>query len=218
MIGVGSGGRGVAVVAGVVLTMLLGVGTAAAHVEITVEPARPGAPDATVTFTAAAESRTAGISALEVQVPEGIRSADVALVSAPSGWTLLETTDGYIVSGSPLPVGEPARYAITVKQLPNTPSVVFKTLQTYSDGAIDQWIELPTPGGTPPKYPAPMVTFAGTTGTPDSQGHAHPAAAPAAPAADSGVPVAAWIGVAILAAAVIAVGAVITRRRSGDKP
>lgn len=214
-------GRGMAVLTGAVLATLLGVGSAAAHVEIKVEPAQAGARDAVVTFTAAAESLAAGISALEVQVPEGINPADVTLTTAPQDWTLLETTDGYIVSGPPLPVGMEARYAIKVKQLPNAASMAFKTLQSYTDGTVARWVELPAPGGAIPASPAPIAHLGSADGAvgapppPPAPGHTHPAPAQAQPAQDNGVPVMVWVVLAVLAATVIA-GAVflVVRRRS----
>jgi hypothetical protein len=42
-------------------------------------------------------------------------------------------------------VGEDAEYVVTVRQLPDAKKLVFKTLQSYSDGRVDRWIELEDP-------------------------------------------------------------------------
>jgi hypothetical protein len=39
-------------------------------------------------------------------------------------------------------VGEDVEYVVTVRQLPDAKALVFKTLQSYSDGKVDRWIEL----------------------------------------------------------------------------
>ncbi len=56
-------GRLLAVLALVALFLLLGVGSAAAHVEATAEGAQAGTGPVTVAFSVAAESPSAGISA-----------------------------------------------------------------------------------------------------------------------------------------------------------
>ena len=48
----------------------------------------------------------------------------------PDGWKLAPTSRGYTVSGPKLAVGEDAEYVVTVRQLPDAKSLVFKTLQT----------------------------------------------------------------------------------------
>ncbi|WP_241003053.1 DUF1775 domain-containing protein, partial [Streptomyces sp. CB01881] len=131
-----------AVVAG---SLVLAV-PAFAHVEVESETAQALATNATVTFTAEAESTTAGLAKFQVVLPEGIAPADVALADAPAGWTLAATADGFTVGGPALAPGKDAVYKITIKQLPNADELVFKTLETYSDGRIDRWIELPKAG------------------------------------------------------------------------
>jgi hypothetical protein len=37
------------------------------------------------------------------------------------------------------------------------PQVVFKALQTYSDGTVVRWIDEPTTDGTEPEKPAPVL-------------------------------------------------------------
>lgn len=117
-------------------------GPAAAHTEVEAEGARALDRNVPLTFTAESESGSAGISKLEVILPDGITPDDVTFKKGPEGWKLAPTGRGYTVSGPKLAVGEDAEYVVTVRQLPDAKSLVFKTLQTYSDGTVDRWIEL----------------------------------------------------------------------------
>lgn len=150
-------------------------GTAAfAHVEVESETAQALATNATVAFTAEAESTTAGLAKFQVVLPEGIAPADVTLADAPAGWTFAATPDGYTVGGAALAPGKDATWKITVRQLPDAKELVFKTLETYGDGKIERWIELPKDGAAP-EHPAPVLKL-----TP-----AAPGATPIAPATPS---------------------------------
>ncbi|MFE3113617.1 DUF1775 domain-containing protein [Kitasatospora indigofera] len=150
-------------------------GTAAfAHVEVESGTAQALATNATVAFTAEAESTTAGLAKFQVVLPEGIAPADVTLADAPAGWTFAATPDGYTVGGAALAPGKDATWKITVRQLPDAKELVFKTLETYGDGTIERWIELPKDGAAP-EHPAPVLKL-----TP-----AAPGATPVAPATPS---------------------------------
>jgi hypothetical protein len=159
---------------GAVILAGVTAGPALAHTGVTVEPKVAGSPNALVTVTAAAESNTAGIVSLKVVLPPGIPPADVTWVGGPAGWALAPDADGYTVAGPALPVGRDARHQVRVKQLPLVPTLAFKILQTYSDGRIDRWIEVPQPGAREPDTPAPVVTLAAPPG-------GFPAPAPSAP-------------------------------------
>ncbi|PBC75607.1 uncharacterized protein YcnI [Streptomyces sp. TLI_235] len=151
-------GRAAAVAAALAGTLLL-AGPAFAHVEVQAQPAQALATNAVVTFSGEAESQSAGIAKVQVVLPEGITPADVTLAQAPQGWAFTATADGYTVGGPALAPGEDAVHKITVRQLPNAKELVFKTLETYSDGHIDRWIELPQNGATP-EHPAPVLELA----------------------------------------------------------
>ncbi|MEU1166226.1 DUF1775 domain-containing protein [Streptomyces sp. NPDC005921] len=103
-----------------------------------------------------AESDSAGFTELRVVLPEGISPGDVSLGDAPEGWKLTAASNGYTVAGPALKPGVDAEHSIKVKQLPNARELVFKTVETYSDGEISRWIELPT-GGKEPEQPAPVL-------------------------------------------------------------
>lgn len=213
------------VVLWVLLGTLLPAGRAAAHVEVSAEPAMAGAAGAVVNFVAESESTTAGIRALRVQLPDGIVPADVTWASGPPGWSLTATADGYEVSGPPLPAGQDGSYVVLIRQLPDAPTVAFKTLLDYTDGRTDRWIELPDANGAEPENPAPLLTLApaapttSTTVPPASSSSAAapvPAAATPTSSDGGGLPALVWVGLAVLAATVVMAAVVVVWRRTRD--
>jgi uncharacterized protein YcnI len=143
--------------ASVVLALILFPGVAFAHVEVEAEPAIAGSTNATVTFSAEAESATAGIESVRIVLPAGILPAEVALADGPSGWTLTPTSDGYSVGGAALPVREEAVHSVTIARLPDETRLIFKALVTYANGDVDRWIEEPTAANPEPQNPAPVL-------------------------------------------------------------
>ena len=139
------------------LAVVLAAGPALAHVEVEATPARALATDALLSLTAEAESGTAGISGLRIQLPAGLVPADLRLASGPAGWRLTGTAGVVTVSGPALPVGRSLRLGIRVRQLPDDRQLVLKTIQSYTDGKQDAWIELPTASVPEPEQPAPVV-------------------------------------------------------------
>jgi uncharacterized protein YcnI len=146
------------VVVGAALTLAALAAPAFAHVQVEATPGAPGAADATLKIMAAGESGTAGTSKLDVVADPAIPADQVTLVSGPTGWTLTPgTSGGFTVAGPALAKGADAEIALKVKQLPDVPQVTFKVVQTYSDGQVVRWIELPGPDGKEPDNPAPLV-------------------------------------------------------------
>ena len=135
-------------------------GSAAAHVEVEVEPARALATGAVLTMNAEAESSTAGITGVRIQLPAGLLPADFTLVSGPAGWRASGAQQVLQVRGSALPVGRALRLTLRVRQLPAARQVVLKTVQSYSDGRQDSWIEVPAAGAPEPDAPAPVLRLA----------------------------------------------------------
>jgi len=203
-------------------------GPASAHVEVTADRPQAGAKDVTVTFMAESESRSAGITALRVVMPTGLAPASVTYVSGPPGWTLTPANDGYTVAGPAAPAGQDATYVVKFAEFPTDATRLgFKTLQTYTGGRVDRWIEIPEPGGPTPENPAPVLalkpvapapttappspTSSPTTAAPTSQ----PAESNAAAPADEEGPAPLWpwlAGGALLLAGAAAAGLWWTRR------
>jgi hypothetical protein len=126
---------------GVTLATTMGIAPApaSARVFVSADNPRAGATDVTLSFRADARSAVAGIAFLRVTLPNGVAPGDVSLVAAPSNWNLSRTSDGYNVGGPALDVGEDAFYRVNVERLPSTArQLPFDTVQTYSDGRIEQ--------------------------------------------------------------------------------
>jgi hypothetical protein len=138
------------------------VGSAAAHVEVqAVGEAQAGTGPVTVLFMAESESQTAGIVRIKTQLPAGIEPDDVTLISGPDGWTLTATDDGFELGGPDVGPGMDVEFSVSIAVLPaDTTELPFKTLQFYSDGREDAWIELPTESSPEPEMAAPILTVA----------------------------------------------------------
>ncbi|MFD3328086.1 DUF1775 domain-containing protein [Streptomyces sp. NPDC058701] len=139
-----------------VVVLGLAAGPAAAHAGVSASDPRALAENVTLSFTSEAESDTAGIAELRVVLPKGIAPDAVTLKHAPEGWKLATTPDGYAIGGAALATGTDAEYSITVRQLPDEKSLAFKTLETYGDGKVSRWIEVPT-DGEKVDNPAPLL-------------------------------------------------------------
>jgi hypothetical protein len=224
----------VATLLGAAAGAVLAAAPAFAHTSATIEPAVAGAQNAVVSFYAAAESTTAGITSLKIVLPQGIAPADVTYVDGPAGWALKPDTDGYVVAGPAVAVGRDVQHRVRARQLPLVPALVFKVLQTYSDGKVDRWIEVPTGANAEPENPAPVVRLAAPPGgfpsstasnvpTPASTNHADdlspgstPTNPPTASDTDDGGSSVPWIllGTALVAALVGGAFVVNRRKRS----
>lgn len=139
-----------------------------------------------LTFTSEAESQAAGFTRIEIVLPEGISADAVKVKKAPAGWTLTPSGRGYTVGGKALAAGTDAVHSITVAQLPDAASLVFKTVETYGDGTVSRWIEVPS-GGQEPENPAPVLELKAaapdaTPLAPSPTPSARASAAPSAPA------------------------------------
>lgn len=165
---------------------------AAAHAEVEADRPQALAENVTLSFVSEAESDSAGFNKLRIVLPEGIAPGDVTLDEAPKGWKLTATNDGYTVDGPALRAGADAEHKIKVRQLPDTKELVFKTVETYGDGKISRWIELPT-SGKEPEEPAPVLKLkAAAAGakpvSPSPTPSATPSAAETTPAAATSQP------------------------------
>ncbi|MET7657033.1 MULTISPECIES: DUF1775 domain-containing protein [unclassified Streptomyces] len=150
-------GRRLVLAGAAALTATLALATpAAAHAEVEADKPQALAENVTLSFVSEAESDSAGFTELRVVLPEGIAPADVTLDESPKGWKLTATKDGYTVAGPALKTGVDAEHKIRIRQLPDVKELAFKTVETYSDGEVSRWIELPA-GGEEPEQPAPLL-------------------------------------------------------------
>ncbi|SCL34599.1 Uncharacterized protein YcnI [Micromonospora pallida] len=177
-----------------VATAVLGLaGPASAHVSVNPADATQGG-YGRFAFRVPNESDTAATTKVEVVLPENAPVGSVSTMPVP-GWTVtvekrkvdppVEVHGSQLsevvskltwtaAAGGGVEPGQFQEFAVSMGPLPQTDQMVFKTLQTYSDGNVQRWIEAPTPGGEESESPAPVLTLAAPS----------PSAAPAARGAD----------------------------------
>lgn len=167
--------------------LLLGTGTALAHVSITTDPVAPGS-YATVDFRVPNESDTAATTKVEIQLPTDSPFAFVSAEQAP-GWTIsttettfpapvtvgdftvdkATTTVTFTTDGAGLPPHQFIVFSVLLGPIPDVDSLSFAAVQTYDDGEVVSWNQ-PTPAsGEEPEYPAPVLVVSGDA----TDGHAH---------------------------------------------
>ena len=183
-----------------------------AHVTVEAPGAVQGGSDQIINVRVPCESNTASTIGVKFQLPIDTPIASV-LVQPTPGWTFKETTvtlakpivtdDGDITTavseidwtaapGYGVKPGEFQEFTLIAGLLPSTPSLTFKAIQTYSDGSVVSWIQVPAPGSSAqPDHPAPVLTLAAAT----------PAAA-AKSSSSTGAIVLAAIALAVAAAAI----------------
>lgn len=175
---------------------------ASAHVTVSPDSIPKGTSDVILTFRVPNESTTASVVGLKIQFP---LTHPIVVVNpeAGSGWQVKVTTstlpkpittdDGTFTSitseidwsGGAIPVGQFGEFNVLAQGIPtDTHQLVFKAIQTYSDGSVVSWIQVPTKAVPDPPHPAPTITLTSAAG-PASTATSAPAAA-AAPAAGSG--------------------------------
>lgn len=194
--------------------VFIGIAAAPASAHVTVSPEQATAGSfARVAFRVPNESDTASTTKLEVHLPQDAPLASVSTTPVP-GWTVavqkrpvnppvenhgVQVTEAVSVitwtanDGVGIKPGEFLEFPVAMGPLPSVVNqLVFKALQTYSDGAVVRWIEPPEPGHEP-ETPAPVLKLVAASPT------AAPNAAGDDDGGDSGA--VAWValGVAILA-------------------
>lgn len=190
---------GVAVLA--LVAVLLAAAPAGAHVTVSSAQAVQGG-YAKLTFRVPTESDTASTTKLEVVLPADAPLKSVSLKPVP-GWTTAveksgETTSKIIwtaADGVGVKPGEFQEFDLSVGPLPKTDQMVFKALQTYSDGTIVRWIET---GAGELAHPAPTLKLVAA---------AAPVAAVQSAAPAPAVPTRSDVSASEIASLVIALGA-----------
>lgn len=181
--------RVVAIAAAAAATAVLGLaGAASAHVTVNPDEVEGGG-YAKLTFRVPTESDTASTTKLQVYFPAGSGLESVSVKPHP-GWTATVAKSHDVVSritwtpdarSDAIKPGEFDEFDVSVGPLPDRGTLVFKALQTYSDGSVVRWIEVPKKGQPEPEHPAPVLTV--TPAADDTVASA--GAAPAASHSDS---------------------------------
>jgi uncharacterized protein YcnI len=152
---------------------------AAAHVTVNPRQETQGG-YARLAFRVPNESDAASTTKVEVFLPAKSPIASVSTMPVP-GWTVAVTrgkpatpltAHGSEVTevitkltwtATPAAViraGQFQEFPVSLGPLPEVDSLVFKALQTYSDGTVVRWIDEPVAGGAEPEKPAPVLTLA----------------------------------------------------------
>jgi uncharacterized protein YcnI len=219
---------------------------ASAHV--TVSPASlPKGATGELTFKVPNEEGNATTTQVQLQIPTDHPIAQVLPRDIP-GWkatvkittlaTPLKTDDGTFTTavseidwtGGVIPVGQYQDFQVSVDPLPtDTNQLVFKAVQTYSNGDIVRWIDLSQPGQPAPDHPAPVLTLTAAqsdgsgsaSGSGSTPASAATTAAAAAQSTSSGGSDNGTVGIVLgalgLAAGLAALAlTLVSRRRSGE--
>jgi uncharacterized protein YcnI len=225
--------------------LTLGFGSvASAHVTVHSGDAVQGG-HAELTFRVPTEGDTASTVKVAVAFPTDTPISSISVQPHP-GWT-------YTVSEAALPTplpdghggqiskvvgqvewsaagpdtavkpGEYEVFRVAAGPLPKTDRLIFKVVQTYSDGQVARWIDLPAAtGGAEPEHPAPVLTLAAAGQRVAEVAHAGHTTTPVA-TVSSGTPTLAWWAMAVTAVAVLAaLWAVVislrtVRKRGGEE-
>ena len=156
--------------------MLLFAGSALAHITVTPNSVVAGSTDV-LTFHVPNEEANADTVKVDVQIPVNHPIAQLLVQPVP-GWTIsvknirlvkpIVTDDGsfsqavseVIWSGGRIRPGQFQSFTISADPMPTGENqVAFKAIQTYSNGDVVRWIDLPQPGQPDPAHPAPVVTL-----------------------------------------------------------
>lgn len=174
---------------------------ASAHVSVNPNTATKGG-FAKLAFRVPNERGNAGTTKLLVSFPADHPLANVS-VRPKAGWTYQVTRTKLAtpiqVHGSPVTEavsqvewtggrinpGEFDEFEVSVGPLPeNAGTLVFKAVQTYSNGEVVRWIEERTAANPDPDHPAPVLTLtaagAASPAPHSSASHSSPTASPAA--------------------------------------
>ncbi|MEU0151553.1 YcnI family copper-binding membrane protein [Micromonospora fulviviridis] len=169
-----------ATVAGVLAAATIGVGVASAHVTVNPREATQGG-YAKLAFRVPNERDNASTTKLEVTLPADAPVASVS-VRPMAGWTVQVDKakldkpiemHGSQVTEAPSKItwtaqdqadaikpGQFQEFEISAGPLPETDTMIFKALQTYSNGEVVRWIEEPSADGSEVENPAPALKLA----------------------------------------------------------
>lgn len=147
---------------------------ASAHVTVHSTDATSGGDDAEIVFRVPNEETAATTTKVEIALPADQPIAGVYAENKP-GWSVatkrqtlkvpIATDDGTITTAvttvtwtataGGTGIGLYDDFTLAAGHLPETDQLVFKALQTYSNGQVTRWIET----GTDPEHPAPVLSL-----------------------------------------------------------
>jgi uncharacterized protein YcnI len=175
---------------------------ASAHVSVNPQEVTQGG-YGRVAFRVPNESDTASTTKVEVNLPENAPIGSVSTIPVP-GWTVAvekrKLDQPLDVHGSQITEavskitwtatadagvkpGEFQEFGVSMGPLPTVDQLVFKTLQTYSDGNVSRWIDEPAAAGAQePEDPAPVLKL--TPAADSAPAAAGPSVTPMAQTAD----------------------------------
>lgn len=162
--------------------VLLVAGAASADVTVSSPDAAQGG-YAKVTFRVPNETDDTDTTKVQVFFPQDQPLASVSIQPVP-GWSFrvktaklakpITSDDGQVTQavsevtwtadskGTAIEPGEFQEFNVSAGPLPDSPTMVFKALQTYSDGSVVRWIDTPT-GSEEPEHPAPTLELASSS-------------------------------------------------------
>ncbi|WP_213450439.1 YcnI family protein [Rhizomonospora bruguierae] len=167
--------RGAAVLAAVAAGVLVLAAPASAHVTVNPKEAAQGG-YTKIAFRVPNEKDDASTVKLEVTFPADTPIASVSLKPV-AGWTAqadraklaqpVKTHNGELTEAvskvtwtaaadAVIKPGTFQEFEVSLGPLPQVDQIVFKALQTYSDGDVVRWIDTPTDGAEP-EHPAPVL-------------------------------------------------------------
>jgi uncharacterized protein YcnI len=172
------------VLAAVLVTVLAaGIGVASAHVTVSSPDASAGG-FGKLTFRVPNESDTASTISVKIQIPPETPLASLS-TQPVQGWTVTRTesdlatpvqVEGQDISsytsvvefraaaGGGIAPGEFQEFSLSGGPFPDTDSITFNVVQTYSDGSESAWIEPTVEGQAEPEHPAPVLTLSSSVG------------------------------------------------------
>ncbi|MFU8849544.1 YcnI family protein [Micromonospora sp. SL1-18] len=169
-----------ATAAGVLAAATVGIGVASAHVTVNPREVTQGG-YAKLAFRVPNERDNASTTKLEVALPADAPVASVS-VRPMAGWTVQVDKatlakpiemHGSQVTEAPSKItwmaqgeanaikpGQFQEFDFSTGPLPEADTMIFKALQTYSNGEIVRWIEEPSTDGSEVEHPAPVLKLA----------------------------------------------------------
>jgi uncharacterized protein YcnI len=209
-----------------------------AHITVTPDTAQAGSA-AELTFRVPNEEAKANVTQLQMQIPTGHPIAQLLAKPVP-GWTItvksvtlakpVTTDDGTFSTavtevtwaGGIIAPGQFQDFSVSADPLPDgVTQLAFKAVQTYSNGDVVRWIDLPQAGQPAPEHPAPILILMPASAAPATAATGPANSQPSATEGASNNTTGTWLGVAALIAGLLglATGLVAwrrTRQAAGD--